>query len=145
MKKIKGRSIAGIIIVILLIIIIAAAIFFFGKELGFGSGNGSYGDKSGEEDEAIEVAATVLTTETVTLSETVTVNETVYVDVTVSENKYIFNNATYEIEDIDSLITDIKSVSEDLTVRITDEYASEKAYDNLKSKLQEHDIPITEE
>ncbi len=135
MKKVKGFSLITAIIVIGAVIIVGGAVFGIGNGLGWWDGPGNA--------EAVQADATMQTAETTT--EAITTQEIVYVEVTVSENKYIFNNVSYEIDNIDSLISDInKAAEEKFTVRITDEYASSKAYEKLKSALNNEKIRFIE-
>lgn len=124
MKKVRGSSLGIVIIIIVAVAVVVIVLYIMGK------GN----NKGAENVESIPVVGTIQTTKAITTK------EIVYVDVTVSENKYIFNNITYEIEEIDSLVSNIKSTGEEFTVRITDEYASSKAYENLTLALKEQGI-----
>lgn len=143
MKKVKGFSLILTIVIIGVVAVgvVIIAYFLGNGGLGFGGGNGD-NEGSGNA-EAVQVDAKMQTTETTT--EAITTQEIIYVEVTVSENKYIFNNVSYEIDDIDSLISDInKAAEEKFTVRITDEYASSKAYEKLKSALNNEKIRFIE-
>lgn len=137
MRKVKGFSLISVIAIAAAIIVIGGAIFFIGKGLGWWGGKGD-NEGSGDAEAVQQVMQTVQT------SETITTQEILYVEVTVSENKYIFNSHTYEIEALDSLISDIKASSPKFTVRITDEYASDKAYEKLKSALNNENIKFVE-
>lgn len=136
MKKFKGFSLISAILIALGVIIVGCIIVLAGKGFGIGGGKG---DNEGAGDaEAVQADATLQTTEAITTQ------EMVYIEVTVSENKYIFNNISYEIEELDSLISDIRSADEMFTVRITDEYASSKAYEKLRTALSNEKIKFIE-
>lgn len=137
MRKVKGFSLISVIAIAAAIIIIGGAIFFIGKGLGWWGGKGD-NEGSGDAEAVQQVMQTVQT------SETITTQEILYVEVTVSENKYIFNNITYEMEELDSLISEINASPKKFTVRITDEYASDKAYEKLKSALNNENIKFVE-
>lgn len=137
MRKVKGFSLISVIAIAAAIIVIGGAIFFIGKGLGWWGGKGD-NEGSGDAEAVQQVMQTVQT------SETITTQEILYVEVTVSENKYIFNNITYEMEELDSLISEIKASPKKFKVRITDEYASDKAYEKLKSALNNENIKFIE-
>ena len=82
--------------------------------------------ESSEAAESAEVPAEVVT------------EEKTYIDVTVSENSYLYQNVTMEL---DTLITELEKLSDEVTVRITDEKASLKAYEDLTKALDEKKIP----
>ena len=65
------------------------------------------------------------------------IEEKTYVDVTVSENSYLYQNGTLEL---DALLTELEKLGDDVTVRITDEKASLKAYEDLTKALDEKKI-----
>ena len=50
----------------------------------------------------------------------------------------------YEIEEIDSIISDMRSNLDNFTVEITDDYASLKAYEELISALKNEEIEFIE-
>lgn len=147
-----------VLAILLIVAVIAAAVwlmFHFGL---FGLGKGSTGSAdSGTESSAVsEESAAESAAETSAPpadesseesseaaesseapAETV-VEEKIYVDVTVSENSYLYQNGTLEL---DALLTELEKLGDDVTVRITDEKASLKAYEDLTKALEEKNIP----
>lgn len=64
------------------------------------------------------------------------------IEITISENRYYYNNSEISLE---SLIELFDGLDKNDTVKIHDDYASDKAYENLLSALKEREIPYTEE
>ncbi|MCM1579433.1 MAG: hypothetical protein NC078_11605 [Ruminococcus sp.] len=122
----------------ILILIMAVGILILGLGRG-GSGNGGGKGEDVGPGDAVEAEATIQTT-----TEEVTTSEIEYVEVTVSGSSYIFNNTTYEMEDIDSLMPELKSDDEIFTVRLSDENASARAYEELTARLIKEKIRYIE-
>lgn len=137
MRKVKGVTLSTVLLIIIGVVAVGVGVFFLGRGLGWWGGKGD-NEGSGNAEPVQQVNATVQTTEAITTQ------EIFYIEVTVSENKYIFNNTTYEIEELEALISDIKAAKKEFTVRITDEYASDKAYEKLKSELNNEKIKFIE-
>lgn len=114
------------IIIIVIVVIIAVVAFFLMNGLGLG---GNIGNGTGN------ASVTSVQSESA-VSEPVT-EELDYLEVTVSENEYLYQNSKYELEElIDKLIIDAENVK----VKITDDNASKRAYNNLISALEEKNI-----
>lgn len=62
-----------------------------------------------------------------------------YIEVTVSENKYFYEN--HEIS-FDELVEVLDGLDENTSVKISDENAALKAYENLTKTLDEREIPF---
>ena len=62
-----------------------------------------------------------------------------YIEVTVSDGNYIYRNSTLTL---DELMEQIQGT--DLTVKLTDDKASKKAYDDILQALDENNIPHIE-
>lgn len=140
MRKVKGFSLATLIIIIAAVAIVGAVIYFTGRGgLGIGGGKGD-GEGSGNAEAKLAMATTVETEETTAI----TTQEIEYINITVDENSYLYNNKKYDVSQIDELISTIKSNEEKLTIRITDENASLKAYDLLTDTLKENDYRYIE-
>ena len=137
MKRVKGFSIGTVVLILAIAIGVVGLVYLIGRGLGWGGGKGN--DEGTGNAEVIPVDATITTT-----TETITTQEMTYIKVTVSENKYIFNNKTYEIEKIGSMISDMRSNLDNFTVEITDDYASLKAYEELISALKNEEIEFIE-
>ncbi len=143
MRAFKGFSIISVIITVLLIAVIAAVVLYFiGKGgSGFGGGKGD-GTGSGNTESAFETTATEKTLPQITIT---TKKEMEYVDVKIDGNSYIYNNTSYEISDVSSIVNDIVSKDEKICVRIIDNYASDKAYSELVNALDDKDIEHTDD
>ena len=114
------------IIIIVIVVIIAVVAFFLMNGLGLG---GNIGNGTGN------ASVTSVQSESA-VSEPVT-EELDYIEVTVYENEYLYQNSKYELEElIDKLIIDAENVK----VKITDDNASKRAYNNLISALEEKNI-----
>ncbi len=137
MSRVKGFSIGTVVLILAIAIGVVGLVYLIGRGLGWGGGKGN--DEGTGNAEVIPVEATVITT-----TEAITTQEMAYIEVTVSENQYIFNNKTYEIEEIDSIISDMRSNLDNFTVEITDDYASLKAYEELISALKNEEIEFIE-
>lgn len=137
------KGFLGILAVLLLVALAIFLLLKFGiLSFGKGSGDGNSGTGSSSVSEVSE--ASEAETEPLTPAVTTTVEEKVYVDVTVSGNSYLYQNSTLELE---ALIAELGKLDDDITVRITDENASLKAYEQLTKALDEKRIryePIDE-
>lgn len=121
-----------------LAVILAA--LFGGKQLGFipfgdnGKGDGDASSTSVVEEvsEASEADTTAAESEAEAEPET---EEVQYIEVTVSDSSYIYQNSTMTL---DELMNEIKDKG--LTVKLTDDKASKKAYDDILQALDENNI-----
>ena len=121
-----------------LAVLIAA--LFGGKQMGlipFGDDGKGNGDVSSSSSVVEEVKEAPETTEEVT-AEPAT-DEVQYIEVTVSDGSYIYQNSTLTL---DELMEQIQGT--DLTVKLTDDKASKKAYDDILQALDEKNIPHIE-
>ncbi|OPZ17812.1 MAG: hypothetical protein BWZ04_02784 [Firmicutes bacterium ADurb.BinA205] len=121
-----------------LAVLIAA--LFGGKQMGlipFGDDGKGNGDVSSSSSVVEEVKETPETTEEVT-AEPAT-DEVQYIEVTVSDGSYIYQNSTLTL---DELMEQIQGT--DLTVKLTYDKASKKAYDDILQALDEKNIPHIE-
>lgn len=141
MRVAKGFSIATLIIIIAAIAVVGGILYFIGHGgLGIGGGKG-YGEGSGNAEIVPAIASVSETTEMST-------HEIEYINITVDENNYLYDNKKYDLSQIDELISVIKGSEEKLTIRITDENASFKAYELLTETLKENNyrfIEVTED
>lgn len=64
------------------------------------------------------------------------------IEITISENRYYYNNSEILLE---NLIELFDGLDKNDTVKIHDDYASDKAYENLILVLKEREIPYMEE
>lgn len=138
-KKILG--------LLLLVAIILGIVFYFTQcngSLPFGSGKDGDGTNfnsiSDTEKELVvsdnEDSTTQTTQETTTELET---QKAQYIEVTVSNDSYIYQNSTLTL---DELMEQIKDT--DLTVKLTDDKASKKAYEDLLTALSDGNIKYIE-
>ena len=143
MKTIKGISLVTLIIIIAAVAVVAAVLFFAGKG-GFGLGGGKGdGEGKGNAEIAIETAPSSVTTAVTT--EIITTKELKYIEVTVDGNSYIYGNRSYEIEELEDLITEISKEEDSLGVKLLDDNASDKAYAELEKALHEKNINYIED
>lgn len=122
----RGSFPVKIIVIIVIVAIIAVAVFFLMNGLGFG---GNIGNGTGDASVASVQSESVV-------SEPVT-EELDYLEVTVSENEYLYQNSKFELEE---LINKLTTDAENIKVKITDDNASKRAYNNLISALEEKNI-----
>lgn len=141
MRVAKGFSIATLIIIIAAIAVVGGILYFIGHGgLGIGGGKGD-GEGGGNAEIVPAIASVSETTE-------MTTHEIEYINITVDENNYLYDNKKYDLSQIDELISVIKGSEEKLTIRITDENASFKAYELLTETLKENNyrfIEVTED
>lgn len=134
MMKLKGIAASTVIITLVIVAGVIVVCLLLGKG-GMGLGGGK-GDGIGSKE---AVAADI------TLPETdITTGSIDYYDVTVSGSSYLFNGSSYEMDETDRIIADISGGDELLTVRITDEDASLKAYECLTEAFKENGIRYIE-
>lgn len=127
MKKLKGFSLLALVVILAVAVVAGAVIYFLGK----GDGN---------TEKVQQVMVTVQESTTVE----VTTKEIEYIEVTVHETTYLYNNKVYEIDEINSLIDNIKKTEGRINVRITDDNAASKAYSQLISELEDNMITYIE-
>lgn len=137
-------------VLIILILIIAIVVLFmlkgglgFGKGKNVGSGTDSGTSSSAAVSESSDSESSVESSEESSESsaeesaaETV-IEEKTYVDVTVSENSYLYQNNAMEL---DALLAELEKLDAGVIVRIGDQNASLKAYEDLTAALGEKDI-----
>lgn len=141
MKKVLAILVAVAVVAIIIFLLIHFKGFGFGKGNGNGqSNNGSEGSSVSDE---IQSSDDEQSSEIETVPETIetTVEEVVYVAVTVQGKGYLYQNAGIEL---DALMDELKKIEGDFVVRITDENASKKAFDNLTSALEKEHITFEE-
>ena len=119
MKKILGILLLAIVIVIIVVLL----------RLHSGSGSGN-GDQNNSTETNSIVEETELSTE-----------EIVYLEITISENTYVYQNRQMSLDD---LVETLKNNNSGLTVKITDQNASHKAYTDLIKALDDNDIAYIE-
>lgn len=139
------KKFLGILLVIAIIGLIIFLLLHF-KGIGWGVGNGRSNtgsesssvsnDKNTSSDnvQSSEIESTTEPIET-------TVEEVIYVAVTVQGRGYLYQNSGIELDD---LIDELKKIEGNFIIRITDENASKKAFDDLTSALDEYHIPYEE-
>lgn len=122
----KG-AVPVVIIIIAAVAVIVVAVAGFLTD-GFGLGGGQ-GDGEGEGNVSAEQSETEV-------SEPV-LEELDFLNVTVSENEYLYQNSRLQLDELmDKLVTDAAGAE----VKITDENASKRAYENLINALEEKNI-----
>lgn len=130
MKAFLGFLAAVVLIGVALFLLHKFHLFPFGSGSGDGNGSGSETSVSSAIDESspVETTITAITTN---------VEEITYVDVTVNGNSYIYQNQTMEL---DQLLKELDQLDPDITVKIKDERASLKAYQNLTDALDDRKL-----
>ena len=123
----KGAiHILAIIVVAVVVVAVVAAAGFLTDGFGLGGGQGDgegEGNVSSDSSEP-EVSEPVL-------------EELDFLNVTVSENEYLYQNSRLQLDELmDKLVID----AADTKVKITDENASKRAYENLINALEEKNI-----
>lgn len=123
-----------IIIAILVIVAVAVGAFLLGKGgLGFGGGKG---DGEGDGD-AVAAVATVSEEE----EEKPETEEITTVELRVNGNEYIYNNDKYSLDEVQALVDKIKEL-DDISVKLVDDNASEKAFQAIEQALKDTNIRI---
>lgn len=130
-SKYKGSFLLPLIIGILIAVaVIGLIIYAFGGK-GFGGGRGD-----GEGSSSVSQASSI---SEISQPETESVE---YVNITVSGNDYLFQNQKMTV---DELISELNRSNEKFPVKITDDGASIKAYDNLIEVLKDNNIRYIEQ
>lgn len=133
-RKYKGSVLLPFIIgAVVAVVVIAAVIILAGGGFGFGGGTGD-GEGSGNTSQAVEVM------ENITSSE-ITTEQIEYINISISGSDYLYNNQKFTLDELIQNITD----GEKITVKITDDGASVKAYDALIESLKENNIRYIEQ
>lgn len=128
-RLLSNKGAVHIAIIIAIVAVVAAVIIGIATN-GFGLGGGK-GDGEGEGN--VSEAGTEQATE---VSEPV-VEEVDFLNVTVSENEYLYQNSRLQLDELmDKLVVDAVNTK----VKITDENASKRAYNNLIDALEEKNI-----
>lgn len=123
----KGAFPIGVIIVVAVIAVAAAVVLGVFTD-GFGLGGGK-GDGEGE--------GNVSTVQSESEKSEPVVEELDFLNVTVSENDYLYQNSRLQLDELMSkLVTD----AADTKVKVTDENASKRAYENLIVALEDKNI-----
>lgn len=123
-----------IIIAILVIVAVAVGAYLLGKGgLGFGGGKG---DGEGDGD-AVAAIATVSEEE----EEKPETEEITTVELRVNGNEYIYNNDKYSLDEVQALVDKIKEL-DDISVKLVDDNASEKAFQAIEQALKDTNIRI---
>lgn len=126
-----------IIIAILVIVAVAVGAYLLGKGgLGFGGGKG---DGEGDGD-AVAAIATVSEEE----EEKPETEEITTVELRVNGNEYIYNNDKYSLDEVQALVDKIKEL-DDISVKLVDDNASEKAFQAIEQALKDTNIRIIKE
>lgn len=144
MKKVLGILLVVAVVAIIIFILIHFKGFGFGKGNGKGNGQSDTGSEgSSVSDEIQSSSDDEQSSEIETVPEAIetTVEEVVYVAVTVQGKGYLYQNAGIELN---ALMDELKKIKGDFVVRITDENASKKAFDNLTSALEKEKISYEE-
>ena len=116
------------IILIAAVVIIALVVIGFLTD-GFGLGGGQ-GDGEGEGNVSAEQSSDTQEPELV-------IEELDFLNVTVSGNEYLYQTSKLQLDElVDKLVAD----AADTKVKITDENASKRAYENLINALEEKNI-----
>ncbi|MDE6519369.1 MAG: hypothetical protein K2K91_02770 [Ruminococcus sp.] len=132
-KKSRKKSSALPFILILLFLFVVALLFWKSGLFGFGGGNGiGFGESS----------KPVMAEIPVDESSEIVADEIQYVDILVSGSDYIFNSKKMTSDEITA---EINSSEDDFMVRIVDDNASKKAYDELINALKDNDIKYIEQ
>ena len=123
-----------IIIAILVIGAVAVGAYLLGKGgLGFGGGKG---DGEGDGD-AVAAIATVSEEK----EEKPETEEITTVELRVNGNEYIYNNDKYSLDEVQALVDKIKEL-DDISVKLVDDNASEKAFQAIEQALKDTNIRI---
>lgn len=123
----KGIGVVGIILIAAAVVAVVVIVGFLTDGFGLGGGQG---DGEGEGNVSAEQSSDTEEPELV-------VEELDFLNVTVSENEYLYQNSRFQLDElVDKLVTD----AADTKVKITDENASKRAYENLINALEEKNI-----
>lgn len=123
----KGAiPIVPIIIVLAVVVVGVVALGFIADGFGFGGGRGD-GEGSGN------VSQIQSTSE----ESAPVVEELDFLNVTVSENEYLYQNSKLQL---DELMNRLVKDAADTKVKVTDENASKRAYNNLINALEDNNI-----
>ena len=139
-----------VLALLLLVVIILCVIMLLTKcdgkfPFGIGIGNGNNSSSLADDNGGVSSSSSVVkeVTEAPETTEEVTAepatDEVQYIEVTVSGSNYIYQNSTLTL---DELMEQIQGT--DLTVKLTDDKASKKAYDDILQALDEKNIPHIE-
>lgn len=122
----KG-AVPAIILIAAIVVVVLVVIGFLTDGFGLGGGQG---DGEGEGNASAEQSSDTQEPELV-------IEELDFLNVTVSGNEYLYQNSKLQLDElIDKLVTD----AADTKVKITDENASKRAYENLVNALEEKNI-----
>ena len=128
-RLINRKGAIPIVIILIAAAVVAVVVIVGFLTDGFGLGGGQ-GDGEGEGNvSAVESSDTE--------APELVVEELDFLNVTVSENEYLYQNSRLQLDELmDKLVTD----AADTKVKITDENASKRAYENLINALEEKNI-----
>lgn len=123
----KGAIPIGVIMVVVVVAVAAAVVVGFLTD-GFGFGGGK-GDSEGE--------GNVSSVQSEPEASEPIVEELDFLNVTVSENEYLYQNSKLKLDELmNKLVTDAANTK----VKVTDENASKRAYENLIVALEDKNI-----
>ncbi len=131
--------------IVLVFVIIAYFVITFlkkGISLGKSGGDGEGVEIGGMPEVSISDSITEEDNTVTTIEAEPTITEIKYVDVTIKENKYVYIEKEFEL---DELIEQLKNLSDGEHVRIYDDGGLQEALDNLISKLNENNIEYLDE
>lgn len=132
-KKSKKKSSALLFILFLLLLIASILFLLWNSGIGFGGENGiGFGESS----------APVMAEVPINESSEIVADEIQYVNILISGSDYIFHG---EKMTADEITAEIKSGEDGFMVKIVDENASKKAYDELIQALKNSDIKYIEQ
>ena len=124
----NSKGAIPIVAIIIVALVVAAVVVVGFLTDGFGLGGGQ-GDGEGD--------GNVSDSQSDTDAPELVVEELDFLNVTVSENEYIYQNSRLQLDELmDKLVID----AADTKVKITDENASKRAYENLINALEEKNI-----
>lgn len=128
-KKKKKKRLFGLLFVIIILAVLFLLMQYLGLGLGGGKGEGSGTGK----DNSTEASSYDVTTTTAVPKE--------FYDIRVSGSTYIIDE---RVVDLNSLVSTVKLMSDNVIVRITDDNATKNAMDELKNALTEDGREFTE-
>lgn len=129
-KKKKKKRLFGLLFVVILLVVLFLIMQSLGLGLGGGKGEGS---GTGKDDSTNSADSAVTTTTAAVPKE--------FYDIRVSGSTYIIDE---RVVDLNSLISTVKLMSDNVIVRITDDNATKNAMDDLKNALTEDGREFTE-